>query len=162
MEPIDVAHQAFQRLCGEIHEYKDSIRTEADTRLKVINRILEEVLLWPLRETLTEPETASGFIDYSCSVDGRSRLIVEAKRDGRSLGTESRQVKRGYIIRGGVFTNPVAREGISQAIRYCGEKNAELACVTNGHEWVVFGGTGWETAVILVMAWHSSFRIYRR
>jgi GTPase SAR1 family protein len=140
MEPIDVAHQAFQALVGEIDIYKDSIKTESDTRLKVIDKVLDEVLLWPLRETLTEPETTSGFIDYSCTVDGRSRLIVEAKRDDRSLGCENRQAKRGYKIRGGVFNCLAAKEGISQAIRYCGEKNAELACVTNGHEWIVFRG----------------------
>ena len=33
------------------------------------------------------------------------------------------------------------QEGIEQAIRYCGQKNAELACVTNGHEWIVFRGS---------------------
>lgn len=140
VEPIDVAYEAFNSLVTEVDGYKDSIRTEADTRLKVIDRVLDEVLRWPLRETLAEPETASGFIDYSCTVEGRSRLIVEAKRDDRSLGTERRQVNRGYKIGGGVFTAPAAKEGISQAIRYCGEKNAELACVTNGREWIVFRG----------------------
>lgn len=140
MEPIDVAHQHFVALSREVAEYIHAVETESDTRLKIIDRICIEVLLLPYREILAESATGTGFVDYSFSVDGRSRLIVEAKRDGRSLGCEGRQPKRGYKLSGGVFSNPTAREGIGQAIRYCGEKNAELACITNGREWVIFRG----------------------
>ncbi|MFF7172276.1 AAA family ATPase [Streptomyces pseudovenezuelae] len=140
MEPIDVAHARFREIRAEISAYADSVETEADTRLKVIDRIITEVLLWPYKEILTEPPVSTGFVDYSCTVNERSRLIVEAKKDGRSLGCEERPTKRGFKISGGVFTSQAAKEGIAQAIRYCGEKNAELACVTNGREWVIFRG----------------------
>src|SRR5262249_1523570 len=60
---------------------------------------------------------------------------------GRSLGCESRQAGRSFKLSGGLFSSPAAKEGISQAIRYCGDKNAELACVTNGREWIVFRGS---------------------
>src|SRR6266511_2738398 len=140
MEPIDVAHRRFRELRGQVSEYINSVDTEADTRLKIINRVFVEILLWPYNEILTEPSTPDGFADYAFLVDSRTRLITEAKRDGRSLGCESRQPGRGYKLSGGVFTNDNIREGISQAIRYCGEKSAELACVTNGREWVLFRG----------------------
>ncbi|MFJ9559843.1 AAA family ATPase [Streptomyces fuscichromogenes] len=140
MEPIDVAHARFQEIKAEIASYADTVETEADTRLKVIDRVITEVLLWPYREILAEPAVSTGFVDYSCTVNDRSRLIIEAKKDGRSLGCEGRPIKRGFKLSGGVFTSATAKEGIAQAIRYCGEKNAELACVTNGREWVVFRG----------------------
>jgi energy-coupling factor transporter ATP-binding protein EcfA2 len=140
LEPVDVAFARFKELRAEIASYIDTVSTEADTRLKVIDPILLEVLLWPKRDILAEPATPSGFVDYSLGRDGRSRLIVEAKRDNRSLGCEGRQTKRGYKLSGGMFNESSTKEGIGQAIRYCGEKNAELACVTNGREWIVFRG----------------------
>lgn len=140
MEPIDVAHEAFRSMADEVGEYIHSVQTEADTRLKIIDRILLEVLLWPYREVFAEPATPSGYLDYGLLVQGRTRLVVEAKRDGRSFGLESRNARRGYKLSGGAFREEAVKEGINQAIRYCGEKNAELACVTNGREWVVFRG----------------------
>lgn len=108
--------------------------------MKVVDRVFVEVLLWPRAEILNEPPTSTGFADYAFLVNGRTRLVVEAKRDGRSFGCEGRQSAHGYKISGGVFTNADVRAGIAQGTRYCGEKSAELACVTNGREWVVFRG----------------------
>jgi hypothetical protein len=141
VEPVDLAHQRFMQLRVEVSDYINTVTTEADTRLKVIDRVFTEVLLWPHAEILAEPPTPTGFADYAFLIGGRTRLIVEAKRDGRSFGCEGRQGGRGYKLSGGVFTNLDAKEGIGQAIRYCGEKSAELACVTNGREWIVFRGS---------------------
>lgn len=140
MEPIDAAYEAFKRIEMESGEYLHTVQTEADTRLKIIDRILLEVLGWPHKDIYTEAFTGLGFADYGLQVDGRTRLIVEAKRDGRSLGCEGRHARRGYKINGGTFRDEAVKEGIGQAIRYCGEKSAELACVTNGREWVIFRG----------------------
>jgi hypothetical protein len=141
VEPVDLAHQRFKQLRIEVSSYINTVTTEADTRLKVIDRVFTEVLLWPHLEILTEPPTPTGFADYAFLVEGRTRLIVEAKRDGRSFGCEGRQSGRGYKLSGGVFTNADAKEGIAQGIRYCGEKSAELACITNGREWIIFRGS---------------------
>lgn len=141
MEPIDVAHAAFKTLMDESGAYLNSIEMEADTRLKIIDRILVQVLLWPYAELGTEQPSEKGFADYVCRVQDRSRLIVEAKRDGRSLGCEGRPPGAAFKLSGGVFKADAAKEGIAQAIRYCGAKNAELACVTNGREWIIFRGT---------------------
>jgi energy-coupling factor transporter ATP-binding protein EcfA2 len=140
VEPIDTAHQRFVELREEVASYLDSVNTEADARLKIIDRVFTEVLLWPYVQILAEDSTPAGFADYSFNVNDRSRLIVEAKRDSRSLGCEARHARRGYKLNGGLFNVEAAKEGISQAIRYCGEKNAELACVTNGREWIIFRG----------------------
>jgi energy-coupling factor transporter ATP-binding protein EcfA2 len=140
-EPIDAAFDRFKLLRPEINSYSESIETEEDTRLKVINRVMNEVLNWPIAHIHTEVHTGSGFADYTMSVGDRTRLILEAKRDGRDLGCSGRNAGRGYKLSGGVFNTEAAKEGIDQAIKYCGEEGCELACVTNGREWIVFRGS---------------------
>lgn len=140
MEPVDAAYIQLQELKSEIDSYKDSVVTEADARLKVIDRIFFEVLGWLHRDVLTEDPSRAGFLDYNFQIDSRSRLIVEAKRDGRTLGVTNRPARRGFLLSGPVFKEQAAAEGIAQAIKYCGIKNAELACVTNGAEWIIFRG----------------------
>jgi ABC-type iron transport system FetAB ATPase subunit len=141
MEPIDAGLEAFRRLRPEIVDYVSTVVSEEDTRLKVIDRILTDVLFWPHDSISTEVHAASGYADYALRVQGRVRLVLEAKRDGRALGVQGRDPGRPYKLSGGVFTSEAAKEGIDQGIRYCAELSSELACVTNGREWVVFRGT---------------------
>jgi AAA domain len=141
MEPIDAAALQLETIIGEVRGYAEGLLSEQDTRLKVINRLLTEVLGWPLSEIFTEESTGDGFIDYKLTVNGLARLVVEAKRDDRTLGTEGRTSGRAYKLNGPVFNTASVKEGVAQAIRYCGQKNAELACVTNGREWIAFRGS---------------------
>jgi len=141
VEPIDAAHEHYKAIRPEIAGYLDSIESESDTRLKIIDRILVDVLNWPYDSISTEPHVAGGFVDYVLLSDGLSRVVVEAKRDGRSLGTEMRRPGASHKLSSGVFVQQAVKEGIDQAIRYCGERSAELACVTNGSEWIVFRGS---------------------
>ena len=130
MEPLDGAYEKFRVLHQEVARYINSVETEADTRLKIIDRILIEVLAWPRESISLEKATGDGFADYACTVTDRFRLIVEAKRDGRSLGCESRPPGSSFKLSGPAFKTGAATEGITQSIRYCGSKNAELACVS--------------------------------
>lgn len=140
LDPLDSSFGTFSRLRQDIATYGDTLATEADVRAKVIDPIFMQVLGWRGSEFLAENATSDGFVDYVFMVEGRSRLIVEAKRDGRTLGTDQRDTGRGYVLNGPAFRTEAAKEGINQATRYCGSKNAELACVTNGREWIVFRG----------------------
>src|SRR2546426_1604051 len=138
MEPIDAAAEQMRSLMGDIEHYKHTVVTEQDTRLKIIDRVFAEVLGWPLSEISTEDRAGRGYIDYKLTVNGLARLIVEAKRDGRDLGVSAQVPGRAYKLNGPVFHSDTVQEGIDQGIRYCGQKNAELACVTNGSQWVIF------------------------
>lgn len=141
MERIDVAFERLKEFCQRFVDISGSLITESDVRLKIIDPMFVDILGWPHAEMLTEHASLDGFIDYSCHVNGRARLIIEAKRDGRQFGLSNRSSKKGYKLNGPALSSPAAREGIKQAIRYCGAKNAELACVTNGNEWIIFRGT---------------------
>jgi hypothetical protein len=103
MEPIDAAHAAFARLTRETERYLNSVETESDTRLKIIDRLLVEVLQWPYADINTEEASENGFADYVCRVQGRARLVVEAKRDGRSLGVEGRPSGTAFKLSGSVL-----------------------------------------------------------
>lgn len=141
MEPIDVARQQLDQFLLDLTNYEHTITTEQDTRVKVIDRVLVNVLGWGYGDIQTEARAGNGFIDYKLTIDGYARLVIEAKRDSRGFGLSNRSPGRAYRLDGPVFTEAAAQEGIEQAIAYCGRKNAELACVTNGHEWVVFRGS---------------------
>lgn len=140
VEPIDQAFENFKRSKSAIESYRASVVTEEDTRLKVINPILTDVLQYSMEDIFTEDRAGKGFIDYRINIDGFARLVVEAKRDGRDFQLANRTSARAYKLNGPVFKAEAAEEGILQAIGYCALKNAELACVTNGREWIIFRG----------------------
>lgn len=140
MEPLDTAHAELNRIAADLKALPSPPATEQDVRLKVIDPILQSVLGWPPAEMFAEEHARGGFVDYKLCVDARARLVVEAKRDARQLGVEGRRAGQAFKLSGAVFNTEASKEGISQAIDYCGRKSAELACVTNGREWIVFRG----------------------
>ncbi len=77
-------------------------------------------------------------MDYKLQIDGIGRVVVEAKKTSRTFELAGREAGAAYKLSGPVFKNSDAQEGIAQAIRYSGYKNTELACVTNGSEWIIF------------------------
>jgi hypothetical protein len=141
MDPIDTAFRQFCTLTeADLPQFSDSLLSEADVRMKLIDPIFVRVLGWPVSSVFLESSAGPGFIDYRCEIDGLNRLVIEAKRTGRDLGISPERTGRAFKLNGPVFDSPHAKEGIDQAIKYCGYKNAELACVTNGYQWIVFRG----------------------
>lgn len=135
---LDFAEQKFKELVAEIGDYEQSIFTEQDTRIKIIDRIFVEVLGWSYETISTEEQAGSGFLDYKFTSNGLARLIVEAKRDGREFELSHAIDGNPYKLKGSLFKNINSAEGIKQAIIYGAYKGAELACVTNGREWIIF------------------------
>lgn len=138
VDPIDQASERFKALHAEVSNLKKEQWTESDTRLKVIDRVLFEVLGWDKNEAAkTEEQAGDGFTDYTLRHLDSARLVVEAKRDAIDFALDNRDSTTGYKLNGPVF-NASAKAAIKQAIVYCAFKSCELACVTNGSEWVVF------------------------
>lgn len=141
MEPIDAACEKFKEfIAGDFNAKIGTLHTESDVRLKIINPIFVDILGWPVSSISTEEQAGEKFIDYKFTIDGLARLVVEAKRDRRGLGLAADKCGKYYKLKGPVFNTEAIREGVNQAINYCGHKSAELACVSNGHEWVIFRG----------------------
>ncbi|MBN2019550.1 MAG: hypothetical protein JW749_04930 [Sedimentisphaerales bacterium] len=139
---IDAAYKDLKNLLPDLQRWVTTISNEQDTRLKMIDPIFIRVLGWDPSAIATEEYTGEGFVDYKFSIDDRARMVVEAKQDGTDLGIAKRTPGKPYKLDGPVLRQkPLPLDGIIQAIRYCGAKNAELACVTNGREWIIFRGS---------------------
>jgi len=139
---VDAAYEDFVGLLANLLECKGTINSEQDVRLKIIDPIFINVLKWNPKNIFTEEYTGAGFVDYKFMINEQARLIVEAKKDSSSFGLSHRSPGKAYKLNGPVLNHkPQPREGILQAISYCGAKNAELACVTNGDEWIIFRGS---------------------
>jgi len=140
MEPIDTLYEKFRQLTDEMktEDYWSSIKTETDTRLKIIDRFFIEILGWTHRDIQTEEHAGENFLDYKFSINGTSRMVVEAKRLARDFELASSGNGQFYKLSGPLFKNKDIREGINQAIHYAAHKGTELACVTNGKQWVIF------------------------
>lgn len=52
MDAIDAAYQKLSELLAAVRDYGDTIFTEEDTRIKVIDRMSVDVLGWPLQTHL--------------------------------------------------------------------------------------------------------------
>src|ERR1700736_6085623 len=113
MEAIDAAFEKFQALFAEVTEqgYWDSIDNEADTRMKVIDRIFVDVLGWPVPQIHLEGNAGTKFIDYRCTIDDLNRLIIEAKKESRDLGINEDHAARFFKLNGAVFGTEAAKEG---------------------------------------------------
>jgi hypothetical protein len=56
--------------------------SEADTRAKVIDKILTEVLGWPEQAIQRERHVHEGYLDYELEVHKKHLITVEAKKAG--------------------------------------------------------------------------------
>ncbi|MEQ1669503.1 MAG: ATP-binding protein, partial [Hyphomicrobium sp.] len=135
--PIEVALAKMTSIESDLREALKIGPNESDTRLKVLDRILFEVLEWKHEAVFTEPPTESGYIDYLLTVgEKRSALVVEAKRAGR-LKSPSKSEKPTNVSLLGPITKPF-EPGIRQAKSYASENGVAVAVVTDGESWLFF------------------------
>lgn len=111
---------------------------EAATRLKVINRILREVLGWldediSPEEHITE-DGATTYADYILKT-ANAAIVVEAKKAGATFatGTGNRRIK---LSNG--FLQSELGAAIVQARDYARKFSIDFAVATNGATWAIF------------------------
>ena len=112
---------------------------EAQTRLKIIDRILFELLGWTHDDVTPEERVDKvdniEFTDYSIRTVN-SGLVIEAKRVGSSQfpSLPKRRIRLGALARdhSGLW------KIIEKARDYALHQSLQFACVTNGNCWVVF------------------------
>jgi hypothetical protein len=112
---------------------------EAETRLYLIDRILN-ALGWPNESFNPEKRAANiGFLDYLLMVDGTPFLVVEAKRGGDTFHSPTHRLQReqyklSYLRN--QFGKPVTAV-IEQAEKYAYAEGVSYALLTNGAEWIL-------------------------
>ena len=134
---IDAAHERLLELRPIIEAAFETKPNESDTRLKVLDRFLFEVLDWKHEAVFTEPATDSGYIDYLLTIgERRGALVIEAKRSGLL-----RPVVKGHEVMSVALSGPVVRPllaGVKQALQYALENGVSVAAVADGNTWLFF------------------------
>jgi hypothetical protein len=134
--------EALQELKGIKNEFATfcagrGITSEADTRAKLIDKVLTEVCCWPEGTIAREERVDSGFIDYSLVVQTRRFVAVEAKREGLSfIFPES--THKSLKLSGTVLTDKNIAEAVTQVRGYCDDAGIRYAIATNGYAWLIF------------------------
>jgi hypothetical protein len=136
---------ALAALDAILREFARFIRTrggasETDTRVKVIDRILTEVLGWPEGDLSREDHVESGFIDYTLSLHGHPYVAVEAKKAGNAFTLPHKLVDKRYVLDGAIVTDQNVRKAILQVRQYCDDAPVPIkyAIATNGYTWIAF------------------------
>jgi hypothetical protein len=135
----DTAIAQIRIIAAEFSEFcsgRGSI-SEADTRVKLIDRVLTEVCLWPEGAIAREENATIGFIDYSLTVQSRRFVAVEAKKEGTAF-TLPKSTNKSLKLSGTVLTDKNIAQAVSQVRSYCGEYGIRYAVATNGYSWIVF------------------------
>ena len=136
----DIGLEALRRICGDFQEFceKRGQISESDTRAKLIDHVLTEVLFWPEKEIIREEKTGRGFMDYCLRVHGRPYIVVEAKREGIPFAFPTGQDRKFMSLSGALLTDPNIRDAINQVRAYCDDQGIRYAVATNGYSWIVF------------------------
>ncbi len=111
---------------------------EAETRLKLIDRILFEVLDWTHDDvTVEEHVSEDGTTEYADYVirTGFSSFVVEAKKVGRAELTVPTKRKENLNRK---LVSGETGDAIHQARDYCRKLAVQFAVVTNGSQWIIF------------------------
>jgi GTPase SAR1 family protein len=114
---------------------------EAETRYKLIDRVLFEVLGWTRDDVSVEERVSEDgavtFVDFIVRTAG-SAFIIEAKRVGTAFSTVPNVRRR--KLSGALMEGDTGR-AITQARDYSRKKSIPFAVVTNGAQWIVFPAT---------------------
>lgn len=128
---IDEAKSEFLRFCKEYESYKSVDLSESDTRSKIIDFILINVLGWSETDIVREGHVDSGFFDYKVSIAGFN-MVVEAKRQFKD-----------FVIPGGLRHAKLStlykenKEVIDQIRGYLGDLGQDIGVITNGRQFLV-------------------------
>ncbi len=113
---------------------------EAETRFKIIDRLIVECLGWPRSEMRLEQYEGGEYSDYEL---GSPRAAIwEAKRIGRTFELPANPKRRLITdLPSLMLTSPEAKDAIQQVQGYCGRRGVDLAVATNGHQIIAFVAT---------------------
>jgi predicted type IV restriction endonuclease len=134
--------EAYQNLSTIITKYKDNLplMNEADTRAKVVDRVLRECLDWDEDCIRREErvEGGHGYTDYRLSIGGVCRIVIEAKKAGDYFEIPKAKNRRMYKLSGAIESVANLMKAIDQVRIYCTDLGVKYGAVFNGYQLVVF------------------------
>lgn len=123
--------QSFEKYVQEFKQYKQRDLSETDTRSKVLDVILLDVLNWKEHDITREGYVGNGFFDYLIEVPG-FKFVVEAKKLSVDfkLPTTGREHSLGLLYSGN-------SEVIDQIRNYAFKKDVGFGVISNGHQFII-------------------------
>ncbi|MBE1427291.1 hypothetical protein H4684_003983 [Desulfomicrobium macestii] len=132
----DVAFLELKKRTFEINSYSDPIN-EANTRLKIIDVIIFDVLLWKKSSVDVEKYCrAEGYADYVFYINKKPVLVLEAKKSGATFALPVRKFEnRPYLFGILASESKSAAAALQQAIGYAATLGARYVAISNGLQW---------------------------
>jgi len=126
-----------QEIIERLSDISTTGGNEADTRFKVIDAILEDILGWQKadfkhEDRISEDEQDS-FSDYLITT-AQTSLLVEAKR----AQIDFSKVPTGRVALKGAWLKGELRKAVLQARDYGRKSSVGFCAVTNGSSWIIF------------------------
>lgn len=87
---VETAFKRLELLLTEVEQFADTLFTESDSRIKIIDTMLIKVLGWQKGDIFTGEPAGKGYLDYKLEIDGLAKAIVEAKRDTKTFDLTNR------------------------------------------------------------------------
>ncbi|MEZ7507347.1 hypothetical protein [Flavobacterium sp. Arc2] len=123
-------------------KYSDVELNEAETRFKIIDTILNDVLKWPKDPISVEKFINGNRADYVLKgKNNKPLLILESKKNGIYFelpnGTNT---KKGFqkILLETLLTNDEIKKAVFQVKEYAEDLQAPFASICNGKVWIIF------------------------
>lgn len=146
---IDEAHDAFIKLKSEFDKFISEDISESDTRSKLIDNVLFNILGWNESDVIREGKVDSGYFDYKVSISG-FHFIIEAKRNFKDfiVPKNHKQLK----IKSFLKEN---EDVIIQIRKYADDHGVNYGVITNGKQYIILklfnsDGTSWKENPCLI------------
>jgi len=131
--------KAFSSMENLMESYSiEQLKTEADTRCKIIDKLFIDILGWNENDIVREDPNDSGFSDYIFKINNIPYFIVEAKKAGSVFELPKTLNRRKYKITGIIKKINNLYEAILQARSYCIDTGINYGIVTNGYQYLIF------------------------
>lgn len=128
---IDLAKERFLEFIERYDSFKSEDLTESDTRSKLIDFILIDVLGWSETDISREGHIDSGYYDYKISIAGFN-MVLEAKRQFKDF-TIPDGVKHAKLS----TLYKENKEVIDQIKGYLVDLGQNIGVITNGHQFLI-------------------------
>lgn len=132
MITCDESKNRFSEFIKNYESYKAQDLSESDTRSKIIDQLLINVLGWDERDIKREGHVDSGYFDYRVSIAGLS-FIIEAKK--QSLEFTFPNENRRKCSLGTLYSEN--KEVIDQIRGYLDDYGYDIGIITNGKQFII-------------------------
>jgi len=147
-------------------EARSKDANEAETRHKLIDTVVHDILSWPKNRVSVEEYIKPGFADYVLKkANGNDLLFIEAKRTGFyfELPKPHNEAETScFKSIAQLHTDPNIKEAMTQVRNYCMDSGCEFGAITNGYEWIFFKvfekGKRWDALQAFVIRGPEYFR----